>query len=118
MIYKCIACKEIGFDTFYKKEKALNYLLTLDNEQKDVFIYHFNNEYISNIIDYYKETQFEFIDNQIYYKDYYIKIDMYSVETNHIEYNLLFEYLKRIHRIWCCIDEENNIIWINACKFV
>ena len=45
-----------------------------------------------------------------------IFIYSYYIETNHIECNLLFEYLKRFHKIWCCIDDENNIIWINACK--
>ena len=117
MNYKCIACNELGFKHFYNKEKALIYLLNLNNEQKDIFIYSLkDDELITKMIMNYKDTYLEIENNSIYYKDHYLNIYSYYIETNHIECNLLFEYLKRFHKIWCCIDDENNIIWINACK--
>ena len=38
------------------------------------------------------------------------------IETNDIETNILFNYMKRMHRIWVIQDEDGHVKWINACK--
>ena len=66
----------------------------------------------------YKNTYLEIENNSIYYKNHYLNIYSYFIETDDIECNLLFEYMKRCHKRWCCFDNENNIIWINACNII
>ena len=71
---------------------------------------------LKKCMSYYQNTHFEIEENIIYYKNYYMKINEYSIETNDIETNILFNYMKRMHRIWVIQDEDGHVKWINACK--
>ena len=119
MKYTCIACSETTMGIFNKKEKALFHLLEMSERQKDVFIYKFiDSEIIYKCICFYSNSFLEICNHTIYYKNDYIIIYDYYIETNNIYNNILFEFMKRMHRTWCCIDEENHVIWINACNIV
>ena len=78
MLYKCIACKDNAFQHFFNKEKALEYLLELNDDQKDVFIHKFKDyDLMTKLIMFYKETPLEIDKNSIYYKDHYLNIYSY-----------------------------------------
>lgn len=113
----CFACNENAVNTFYNKENALIHLLNKNDEQIKVFIQSFiSHEMIEKIQRYYSSEWIEIDNNQLSYKNNVITFYKYYIETNDINHNVLFEYLKRYHKIWCCIDENHKVIWINTCK--
>lgn len=116
-MYRCFACNENTVHTFYKKEKAFLHLFNKNNEQKEVFIYPFvSYEMIDKILRYYSDEFIEIYENTIYYKNNTLSFHQYYIETNDIYNNVLFDYMKRYHKIWCCIDDNHKVIWINTCK--
>lgn len=118
-MYRCFACNENTVDSFYKKEQALFHLLNKTDLQKEVFLEFFIcHELIEKILRYYSNDFLEIYENSIFYKDYILTFHKYFIETNDIYSNILFDYMKRYHKIWCCIDENNKVIWINTCKII
>ncbi|MGN1344651.1 MAG: hypothetical protein ACI4U3_08730 [Traorella sp.] len=119
MKYTCIACSESTMGLFLGKEKALFYLLEMSTRQKEVFLYSFiSYEIIERCLKYYSSSYLEIYGNTLYYQDNYMIINENYIETNNISTNILFGYMKGKHRIWCCKDEDNHIIWINTCKLI
>lgn len=117
MSYRCFACNETTMNTFYGKEAALVYLLNMKDEQIHIFLYPFvPYELIPQILRFYSEEFIEIYDNMIYYQKHIITIYPYYIETDTITSNILFDYMKRVHKIWCCIDDSNQVFWINTCK--
>ena len=116
-MYQCFACDENTVNTFYDKEKAFIHLLTKSDKQKEVFLQTFiSYEMIDRILHYYSNEFIEIYENTIYFKNLTLTIHKYFIETNDIDSNVLFDYMKRYHKIWCCIDENHKVIWINTCK--
>ncbi len=119
MSYTCIACSETTMGIFLGKEKALFLLFEMSEEQQSVFLYSFiGYEMISNCLHFYKEEYLEILENKIYYKNHWLAFHKYKVETDDIYANILFDYMKRVHRIWCCKDESGKVIWIKTCKVI
>ena len=117
MKYTCIACSETTMGIFFGKEKALFYLLEMSKRQQEVFLYSFlSYEIIEKCLRYYSSSYLEIYENTLFYKNHYLKINSYYIETSDIKTNILFGYMKRMHRIWCCKDEDDHVTWINACK--
>ena len=111
MSYTCIACSETTMGIFLGKEKALFLLFEMSEEQRDVFLYSFvSYEIISKCLRFYEKEQLEIFENKIYYK--------HKIETDDIYTNILFDYMKRVHRIWCCMDESGKVVWIKTCKVI
>lgn len=118
-MYMCFACSEEVMNLFYGKEKAIHYILTMNDLQKDVFFYSFvSYEIIEKILRFYSCEFLEIYENTIYYKNHSICFHKKYIETDDIYSNILFDYMKRMHRVWCCVDESNQVVWINTCKVI
>lgn len=116
-MFICLACNENTVNTFHNKEKALIHLLKKSNEQIEVFLQPFiSHEMMEKILKYYTNEYIEILENTIYYKDNTLTFHRFYLETNDIHHNVLFDYMKRYHKIWCCIDENDKVLWINTCK--
>ena len=119
MSYTCIACSETTMGIFLGKEKALFHLFTMSESQQDVFLYSFvGYEMISACLRFYAGEYMEILENRIYYKKHWMAFHEHSIETDDIYSNILFDYMKRVHRIWCCKDETGKVVWIKTCKVI
>ncbi len=104
---------------FKGKEKALFHLFDMSKEQQKVFLYSFvSYELIEKCLHFYSHDHMEILENQIFYKNHWLKFSDYKIETDDIYHNLLFDYMKRYHKIWCCRDENGHVIWIKACNVI
>ena len=116
-MFYCFACNENSVHTFYKKEKALIHLFNKENEQIEVFLHPFiSYEIIEKLLKFYSKEFIEIYENTIYYKNHTLSFYRFYIETNDIHQNVLFDYMKRYHKTWCCIDENHKVIWINTCN--
>lgn len=119
MSYTCIACSETTMGIFMGKEKALFHLLSMSEEQQEVFLYSYvGYEMIADCLHFYSDEYLEIFENRIFYKNHSLTFHKYSIETDDIYSNILFDYMKRVHRIWCCKDETGKVIWIKACNVI
>lgn len=119
MTYTCIACSEDTMGLFFGKEKALFHLFELSEEQRAVFLYSFvSYDLISRCLKYYSNDLIEILGNAMYYQKHWVRILPYSIETSSITANILFDYMKKYHKIWCCRDENGHVIWLKGCQVI
>ena len=64
------------------------------------------------------DTSTLIFENKIYYKNHWLAFYKHKIETDDIYTNILFDYMKRVHRIWCCMDESGKVVWIKTCKVI
>lgn len=119
MTYKCIACSEKTMGIFFGKEKALFHLFEMSKRQQEVFLYSFNSsEMIMKCLRFHMNEPLEIYENGLYYNEDWLRFYDFYICVNQIEHNILFDYMKRVHKIWCCKDENGKVIWINACNIL
>lgn len=118
-MYKCIACSEETMNVFYGREKALFHLLKMSDEQKAIFLFPFVGcELMTRCMKFYSNDFIEILDHEIYYQNNRIRFHEYHLETNNIDTNVLFDYMKRHYKIWCCQEDNGKVVWLKGCQVI
>lgn len=119
MTYTCVACSEQTMGIFNGKEKALFHLFEMDETQQAVFLYSFiSYEMIARCLKYYSSDHLEILNNQVFFQDHWLRFNPYSIETDNIMNNVLFDYMKKYHKIWCCRDDKEQVVWLKGCNII